>query len=114
MNRDILYRLAAFWFDRDTDDVTGGRNVQTFMDWAEEQDPLVDVPKDYIMAARVSVMMRGMANAFGMRLRTAPLWLPIAEKVLRDNGIDPDTAIPHRLALDKAAQVRADDCVASS
>ena len=61
----------------------------------------------YIMAARVSVMMRGMANAFGLRLRTAPLWLPVAEDLLRSQGIDPAECTPHanaRRAAETAAQ----------
>ena len=57
-----------------------------------------DPQSSYIMAARVSVMMRGMANAFGLRLRTAPLWLPVAEKLLRQYGIDPTSCTPHRNA----------------
>lgn len=53
------------------------------------QDPLIDAPEDYIMAARVSVLMRGMALAFGIRMRVAPLWCSTAEKVLLENGVDP-------------------------
>jgi aarF domain-containing kinase len=103
MNRDIIWRLTAFWNDRDDDSVTGGRNVQTFMDWAEETDPM-DQPVDaFIMAARVSVMMRGMGNAFGIRMRTAPMWVHTAEELLRDNMIDPDDCIPHAVAAKKAA-----------
>eukprot|EP00951_Prasinocladus_malaysianus_P043655 scaffold548963_cov28-Prasinocladus_malaysianus.AAC.1 len=29
---DITYRLAAFWIDRDTEDVTGPRHLQAFLD----------------------------------------------------------------------------------
>ena len=43
MKSDILYRLACFWNDRDTDDVTGGRNIQTFMDWAQGEVRVVTV-----------------------------------------------------------------------
>lgn len=46
MKREILHRLACFWYDRDTDDVTGGRNIQTFMDWAQAEDPMDEAPKE--------------------------------------------------------------------
>ena len=47
-----------------TRDITGGRNIAEFMEWAEEQDPVEIVNQDIVMACRVNVMMRGMANAF--------------------------------------------------
>jgi len=48
MNRELLYKLACFWNDRDTNDITDGMNVQTFMDWMEAQDPLVDAPRECV------------------------------------------------------------------
>lgn len=86
MRKDICYRIAAFWSDRDTRDITGGRNIAEFMDWAEAEDPVVSVAQDIVMACRVNVMMRGMANAFHLRLRMAPVWRPYAEKLLRVHG----------------------------
>lgn len=38
------------------------------------------------MACRVNVMMRGMANAFNLRLRMAPVWRPHAEALLAAHG----------------------------
>ena len=38
MKPEVCYRIAAFWSDRDTRDITGGRNIAEFMEWAEEQD----------------------------------------------------------------------------
>jgi hypothetical protein len=34
----------------------------------------------------VNVMMRGMANAFNLRLRMAPVWRPHAEALLAEHG----------------------------
>ena len=31
MRADICYRITAFWSDRDTRDITGGRNIAEFM-----------------------------------------------------------------------------------
>merc|ERR1712157_708201 len=48
MKYDIIYRLLAFFHDRDTEDITGGRNIQQFMDWANEVDPIIDLDDDYV------------------------------------------------------------------
>ena len=86
MKPEVCYRIAAFWSDRDTRDITGGRNIAEFMEWAEEQDPVEIVNQDIVMACRVNVMMRGMANAFQLRLRMAPVWRPHAEAYLAAHG----------------------------
>lgn len=38
----------------------------------------------YVMAARVSLLLRGLGLAFGVQLKTARLWRPYAEQGLRD------------------------------
>lgn len=83
---DVLFRLATFWNDRNTKDVTDGRNLQEFQDWAEAEDPQVSVPNWPIMASRVSVLMRGMGNAFGLHLTTAETWAPYARRILAEHG----------------------------
>lgn len=115
---DVTYRLAAFWLDRDTEDVTGPRNLQQFLDWCEAEDPIVTTADDIVMASRVSVLLRGMvrplssclpppaslpclhrlraqctslvlqANAFGIRLRVAPAWRRAAEDLLHRNNVE--------------------------
>ena len=40
------YRVVTFWLDRDTDDVTSGQSFHEFLAWAEEEDPLVEMPRD--------------------------------------------------------------------
>eukprot|EP00873_Tetraselmis_striata_P010841 jgi/Tetstr1/431105/TSEL_020821.t1 len=84
---DVTWRLAAFWIDRDTEEVTGPRNLQEFLDWCEARDPLVTTADDIVMASRVSMLLRGMANAFGLRLRVAPAWRAAAEDLLQRNGV---------------------------
>jgi len=87
---DILYRLTCFWNDRNYGDdvVPRGMNIQTFMDWCEAEDPVEEIPQDTVMASRVSVLLRGMGNAFGIQLRTSPVWRPFAERLLREQGIE--------------------------
>ena len=43
MDAENGYRLAVFWNDRDTPDVTGGLNLQEFLDDCEARDPAVKV-----------------------------------------------------------------------
>jgi len=83
---DIQYRLAQFWHDRNTKDVLGDWNPQTFQDWCQWQDPVVEMNRDLIQAGRISVMLRGMGNAFGLNMSIATLWRPIAEDVLHREG----------------------------
>ncbi|CAL6295663.1 unnamed protein product [Bathycoccus prasinos] len=66
---DTAYKLATFWNDRDTPDITEGLNLQEFIDEMERRDPMIDTPRQMVMISRVSVLLRGMGNAFDMRLR---------------------------------------------
>lgn len=40
---DIAYLLSAFYNDRNTEDVMGDRNIATFIDYLEAQDPMVSI-----------------------------------------------------------------------
>eukprot|EP00178_Gracilaria_changii_P006428 TRINITY_DN210_c0_g2_i1.p2 TRINITY_DN210_c0_g2~~TRINITY_DN210_c0_g2_i1.p2 ORF type:complete len:540 (-),score=100.10 TRINITY_DN210_c0_g2_i1:10444-12063(-) len=88
MDGDIIYRTAAFFNCRDSEDVTLGMNVSTFMEWLEQSDPVVKINDEFVMAGRVSVLLRGMANAFGLKLRVTDYWKPEAEKFLKAQGIN--------------------------
>jgi len=80
---DVSFKLATFWNDRDTPDVTEGLNLQEFLDEMEARDPVIKAPDEMVMIARVSVLLRGMGNAFNIRLRMAEAWRAHAEKLLR-------------------------------
>ena len=87
-DEDVAYRLAMFWNDRDTPDVTLGLNLQEFLDEMEARDPVIKAPKDMVMIARVSMLLRGVANAFNVRLRVAEAWRTHAAALLAET--DPD------------------------
>lgn len=80
---DVSYKLATFWNDRDTPDVTEGLNLQEFLDEMEARDPVIKAPDEMVMIARVSVLLRGMGNAFNIRLRMAEAWRAHAERLLK-------------------------------
>lgn len=84
---DIIFALAKFWNDDNSEAVTGNRNIQQFMDYCEAQDPAKEVPQHFVMAARVSVLIRGFAQAFGLKIEMSKLWKEHAQKVLDDNGV---------------------------
>lgn len=88
MNRDIGYLMSAFYNDRNTNDVTSGKNLATFIDWLEAEDPMIEIPQNYIFAARVSLLLRGMGNAFGLQLSMANMWKGNAEAFLKSQNID--------------------------
>ncbi|CAK9100412.1 unnamed protein product [Durusdinium trenchii] len=84
---DVRYRVVTFWLDRDTDDVTGGQSFHNFLAWAEEEDPLLEMPRDLHLVMRCSCMIRNLALSFGIRLSTAEYWKPEAEALLRKHGV---------------------------
>lgn len=85
---DMRYRVVTFWLDRDTDDVTSGQSFHDFLAWAEEEDPLVEMPRDLHLVMRCSCMIRNLALSFGIRLSTSDYWKPEAEALLRKHGVE--------------------------
>lgn len=88
MKDDIIFRTCAFWHCRDSNDILDGMNISEFIEYLEEQDPVKELNDEYVMTGRVSVLMRGMANAFGMKLRVSDYWKEEAEKLLKSQGIE--------------------------
>jgi len=101
---DVSYRLATFWNDRDTLDVTMGLNLQEFIDAMEAKDPVIKAPTDMVMIARVSMLLRGVANAFNVRLKVATQWREYAEEVLRET--DPEYRHLSRRTLRGGGQIK--------
>ena len=83
MNHDVIYKILAFFHDRDTADVTGDRNIQQFLDWADQQDPIESLDDDYVLVGRVSLLLRGLGNAFNLKLRVTPYWKGEAQRLLK-------------------------------
>ncbi len=86
-NEDLIYRHACFYCDRDTDDITMGKNMHLFLEWMQQEDPVVSLPEQSIMASRVTLMMRGMAKAFGLQIRMSEIWKDEAEQFLQSQGV---------------------------
>ncbi|CAE7659524.1 ADCK1, partial [Symbiodinium microadriaticum] len=51
-NPHVAYLHACFYNDRDTPDITMGKNMHLFAEYLEQQDPILSLPEDFIMAGR--------------------------------------------------------------
>lgn len=88
MNEDVIYRTAVFWNDRDTEDITMGMDIHHFIEFLNDTDPAVKVNDEFIMCGRVSVLLRGVANAFGLQVRVTDYWKEEASAFLKSRGIE--------------------------
>ena len=85
MSADGICRLASFFFDRDEPPVNGRAvGPATALRALHERDPIVHIPHEYILAARVSLLMRGTAQLMAQeRLQIAKAWRADAERTIR-------------------------------
>jgi aarF domain-containing kinase len=81
---EVIYRLTAFWFDRDTPDITQGLDIHKFLEEMERRDPQQVLCQDLVMVSRCSVMLRSLGLTLGLRVRTTDYWREFAERFLRD------------------------------
>lgn len=80
---DTIYRLTAFWLDRDTPDITMGLDIHKFLEEMERRDPQQVLCQDLVMVCRCSVMLRSLGLSLGLRVRTTDYWRPYAEAYLK-------------------------------
>lgn len=73
-NEEIGYLFSAFYNDRNSPDIVGKLNIKSFIDWLEAQDPMVQLPEQYLLAGRLSLLLRGVGNAFGLSIRMSKMW----------------------------------------
>lgn len=85
MNEEVIYKYAKVSYDEDNEELTEGQHIQVFMESLEARDPIEELPTQYIMVGRTSVMLRGLAHALRQSRSVAKAWKPIAEKVLKDD-----------------------------
>lgn len=83
---DIVWRLTAFWLDRDTPDVTLGMDIHKFLEETERRDPQKQLCQDLVMVGRCSVMLRSLGLSLGLRVRTSDYWRSYAEDYLAKRG----------------------------
>ena len=82
-NTEVQYRLASFWLDRDTPDITGGLTIHRFLEEMEKIDPAIEVSRNLVMVCRCSVMIRSLACALGLKVGTTDYWLEYANLAIK-------------------------------
>lgn len=87
MDKDIIYRYAKVCYDEDNAELTDKKHIQIFLEDMHSRDPVEQLPKDFIMVGRASIMLRGLSHALHQSRSIAKAWKPLAEQVLREEGI---------------------------
>jgi aarF domain-containing kinase len=83
---EVMYQLARVTIDQDGRNITGGLNLQQFVDQLYASDPWVKAVDWMIMPVRMSLLLRGVGLMLGHPVSVCTQWKPIAEKALRDAG----------------------------
>ena len=84
---NIMYRFATLAYDEDNAELTEGKHIQLYMEHLHDNDPVEHLPQQYIMASRVSILLRGLGHAVHQSRSVAKVWKPIAEEELRKEGL---------------------------
>ncbi|GKY97632.1 hypothetical protein MPSEU_000721600 [Mayamaea pseudoterrestris] len=85
MDPEVIWLYAKVCYDDDNAELTGGKHIQMFMEDIEARDPIMELPKDFIMVSRCTLMLRGLCHAMLQSRSIARAWRPIAERVLRED-----------------------------
>jgi len=86
MDEDVIYRYAKVYYDEDNPDLTGGDHIQVFVEKLQAIDPIMNIPDQFIMIGRTSIMLRGLGHALHQSRSIAKSWKPLAEKVLAEES----------------------------
>ena len=83
----VREKMLTFALDRDGKDVTDGLNFQQFLDKMYATDPWDEVVPMIVMPSRLCVFLRGIGLMMHHPISCTKEFLPIALKVLRDEGV---------------------------
>lgn len=110
LDPDVIWNMSVFALDRDGRDVTGGLNIQQFMDEQFAKDPWEAVNSAIIMPSRVSVLLRGLGLMLNCPVSVLSAWGPAAEALLARHNLSykddmelPEPPEPPAALLDAAA-----------
>jgi len=84
MRPDLAAKYARVSLDEDNKSVCNGKHVQVFMEELEAQDPVVDLPREFVMVGRVSLMLRGLGHSLKQPRRLSDHWIKYARAVLKE------------------------------
>jgi aarF domain-containing kinase len=90
-NKEVLMKLIQFGYNSWGKDVTGGKNLQQFIDELKEADPWEEVPDNFVMAQFMSIRLRSLALGMNHPVRCADWWGPMAIDMLKKEGLPYET-----------------------
>jgi len=91
MDPDVYYKLVQFGYDTWGNEVTGGKNIQQFMDDLKEQDPYYETPDNFVLASFMSVRLRSLTLGMNHPVKCSNYWGEIAEAELNRLGLPYET-----------------------
>lgn len=87
MNPDVYYKLVQFGNDSWGKEITGGKNVQQFMDDLKAKDPFYETPDNFIMSSFMSIRLRALTLGMNHPVKCSEYWGEIAEQELNRMGL---------------------------
>lgn len=87
MDPEHIYKFARVAYDEDNEELLEGKHIQIYMEHLHDADPVDHLPQQYIMASRVSILLRGLGHAVHQSRSVAKAWKNIATKALEDEGL---------------------------
>jgi len=87
MNQDVNFLLTKFGFDSWGKEVTGGKNVQQFMDDLKRRDPWSETPDNFVLASFMAIRIRALTLGMNHPVTCSDWWGEIAEKELQRMGL---------------------------
>lgn len=85
--KDVLMKLMRFSYDSWGVDVMEGKNIQQFIDELKAIDPWEEVADNLILASFMSIRLRSLALGMNHPVRCSDWWGPIAEEILKEEGL---------------------------
>ncbi|MGK3758173.1 MAG: aarF domain-containing kinase [Bacillariaceae sp.] len=85
MDPEVIYLYAKVNYAEITEQILKGRHIQMFMEDLEKKDPIVELPRDFLMVGRCNILLRGLALGLHQNRNVATAWRGIAEKVLKED-----------------------------
>ncbi|KAF0716465.1 Aste57867_2834 [Aphanomyces stellatus] len=84
MDPYVLEKMGRTMMDRDDRAITEGMNIQLFVEYLQKRDPITEQIDDFVMAYRVSLLLRGLSNALRYEVSHANMWKDLAKRALAE------------------------------
>lgn len=91
MDQEVYWKLVQFGYDTWGKEVTGGLNVQQFMDDLKAKDPYTETPDNFVLASFMSFRLRALVLGMNHPVKCSEYWGEIAEQELNRLGLPYET-----------------------